>query len=405
MVDLEHGEKVAKRVALAVAGLAAVKGVVGAITNSAALLADALHSITDVLTAAGAWIGLKIARRPANERFPYGYYRAESIVAFVISAAILWSAVELFLEGVERIQNPQPVEKPWLAAGTALLAAVFSYYISRVESRAAEASNSGALKAVSAESLADCLSSLVVFLAVLAGAYFNVPWTEGASTVVIAAWVLKIGLESAWNAVLSLMDVAPAETRKKVESILEGLDETVSYRELRLRKAGPMVFGEVTVTVPFDIPVAKANDIARQIREKVLEIPEIVDFRVYVEQEEPEEKTVVVPVDSGTVSKSFARAPEFAVYTVRNGTVEKIKTVRNTAAEREVRRGLLAAKNVLREKPYAVIVRNIGEISYNTLKNELVRIYLADGDDPCEEVRKFAEKRLPELHRPTVERE
>jgi len=405
MVDLEHGEKVAQKVTFIVAGLALAKGVVGLITNSAALLADALHSITDVLTALGAWIGLKIARRPASERFPYGYYRAESVVALIISIVILWSAVELFFDGIARMQDPQPVEKPWLAAGTALIAAGISYYISKMEEGAAEISNSGALKAVSIESLADSMSSLVVFLAILGGTYLNVPWAEGASTIIIAAWVLRIGLKSAWDATLALMDVAPVETKKKVEKMLGGADGILGYRDLRLRKAGPMVFGEVVVTVPVDVSVAEADEIAGRVKEQVLKIPEIVDFRVYVEQEEPEEKIVMVPVDGDKISETFAAAPEFAVYVAKNGKIEKIGTVKNTAINKKLRRGLATAKIVIQNKPYAVIVRSIGEISYNALKKGLVKIYVAEGSDPEDEIKKMVRGELRELHEATVKKE
>gem|GEM_PF-3971706 len=136
MVDIEHGEQAAKNATFLVAGLAIAKGIVGWITNSAALLADALHSTVDVLTTLGTWIGLKIAKRPADERFPYGYYRAESIVAFLVAAVVIFGAVELFLDGVHRIQNPEPVKDAWLAASIAIIASITSYYISKIEGEA-----------------------------------------------------------------------------------------------------------------------------------------------------------------------------------------------------------------------------------------------------------------------------
>ncbi len=405
MVDLEHGEQAAKNATLLVAGLALSKGIIGWMTNSAALLADALHSTVDVLTTLGTWIGLKIAKRPADARFPYGYYRAESLVAFLVAAVVIFGAVELFLDGVHRIQHPETVKDAWLAAGMAIIASITSYYISKMEGEAADVANSQALKAVSIEAMADTLSSLVVFLAIVAGAYLGIPWAEGVGAVLVAAWVFKIGVETAWNAILSLMDVAPEETRKEVEEILEHADKISGFKDLRLRKSGPMVFGEVTVTIPANVPVAKADEIARRIREYVLTIPEIEDFRVYVEQEEPEEKIVVIPVKDGRVSPTFATAPEFVVYSVKNGKIKELERVDNPAAKKRVRRGLAAAKAVLEKNPYAVIVKNIGEISYNTLKEGLVRIYRAESDSTEENIKKFAKGELEELRAATVEKE
>ena len=406
MVDIEHGEKTAQRATFIVAGLALAKGLIGFITNSAALMADALHSTVDVLTAMGTWIGLKIAKRPADERFPYGYYRAESIVALIISAVILFGAVELFIDGVHRIQNPEPVSKPWLAAGMALIASAVSFYLSRMEEEAAEKANSQALKAVSIESMADTLSSLVVFASIVASAYFGITWAEGVGALLVAAWVLKIGAETAWQSILALMDVAPEETKREVEEILQHAGEITGYKDLKLRKSGPMVFGEVTVTVPADVPVAKADEIARRVREYVLTIPEIEDFRVYVEREIPKEKIVVIPVtQDGKISPTFATAPRFAVFRVKNGKAEKVQEIDNKALGKKVRRGLAAAKQVLELKPYAVIVKNIGEISYNTLKEGLVTVYRTDSEEPETALQQFISGALKELHNATVKKE
>ncbi len=406
MVDIEHGERTAQRATLLVAGLAAAKAVVGIITNSAALLADALHSTVDVLTTLGTWIGLKIARRPADERFPYGYYRAESLVALLVAGIVIFGAVELFLDGIDRIQHPQPVRDAWLAAGMAAIASVASYYISRMEEDAAERANSQALKAISVEAMADTLSSLVVLAAIVAGAYFKVPWAEGVGALLVAAWVLKIGVETAWQAILALMDVAPEETRREVEEILKSADEISGFRDLKLRKSGPMVFGEVTVTIPADVPVARADEIARRIREYVLTVPEIEDFRVYVEREEPEEKVVVVPItEDGKISPAFATAPKFSVFIERNGQIRKVKEIENAALKKRVRRGLAAAKQVLELRPYAVIVKNMGEISYNTLKEGLTTIYRTEEDEPDRALQQFAIGELEELHAATVKKE
>lgn len=405
MVDIEHGERTAQRATILVALLATLKGIVGFVTNSAAMLADALHSTVDVMTAAATWIGLKIARRPADQKFPYGYYRAESLVALLVAGIVLWGSVELFLDGVHRIQHPELVEMPWLAAGMALIASVTSYYISKMEKEAAEVSNSQALKAVSVESLADTLSSLVVFLAIVAGSYLHVPWAEGVGALLVAAWVFKIGAEMLWNAVLSLMDVAPEDVEKEVEEILRHVDEITGYKNLRLRRSGPVVFGEVIVFIPADVPVAKADEIARRVQEYILTVPEIEDFRVYVEREEPRKKKVIIPVtEDGKVAGTFATAPKFAVFVADSG-IRKEKEIENIARKRKVRRGLAAAKLVLEEKPYAVIVKNIGEISYHTLKDALVTIHRTTAEEPEEAVKEFLEGKTEELHAPTVKKE
>ena len=296
MEGLEHGEHTAKRATLIVAGLAVLKAVVGVVSGSAALLADALHSTVDVLTAFGAWIGLKIARRPANEQFPYGFYRAESLVALLISAIIIVGAVELFLDGVARIKHPEGIEIAWLAAAVALISSAVSYYLSKMEGEAAEESGSHALRAISVEAMADTLSALVVFAAIVGDAYLHVGWAEGVATVLVAAWVLKIGLETAWGAIRALMDFAPQDVVKAAKRVLDEAKrdgKIIGYRDLRVRQAGPAIFGEVTVIMGVDVDIERANTVARELSQALVNETGAVEFRVYVEHEEPEEKRIV----------------------------------------------------------------------------------------------------------------
>ncbi len=410
MPELEHGEHTAKKATLIVAGLAALKAVVGIISGSAALLADALHSTVDVLTAFGAWIGLKIARRPANEQFPYGFYRAESIVALFISIVIIIGAVELFLDGIARIQHPETISVAWLAAGVALIASIVSYYLSKIEGEAAEASNSHALKAISIEAMADTLSALVVFAAIVGDAYLHLGWAEGVATVLVAAWVLKIGVETAWGAIRALLDFAPRDAVRAARKVLDAAREQgriLDYKDLRIRQAGPALFGEVTVILGADIDIERANAIARELSERLMEETGAVEFRVYVEHKEPEEKRIIVPVtESGSISPSFASAPRFKEFVVKNGEIIAETEFENENLGKKVRRGLAVAKSVLQRKPFAVVVQNIGEISFHTLRDANVRIYRAEQElTPKDAAIRAAENELQELHQPTVKKE
>ena len=115
----------------------------------------------------------------------------------------------------------------------------------------------------------------------------------------------------------------------------------------------------------------------------------------------------MVPLtEGGKISPSFASAPRFAEYVVKNGQILSKSAFPNEFLTKKIRRGLAVAKQILERKPYAVVVKNIGEISFHTLRDANVIIYRVENVESPEEAAKLAaEKHLQELHQPTVKRE
>jgi len=88
---LKRGERAAKISSLAATLLLFSKGLVGTLSGSIALIADAVHSLSDVSTCLAVWFGLRFAQKKPTEAFPYGYYKAETLASLVVSVVILAS--------------------------------------------------------------------------------------------------------------------------------------------------------------------------------------------------------------------------------------------------------------------------------------------------------------------------
>ena len=76
------------------------KMIVALLSNSVALLGDAVHSFSDIFTVLASWFGLRVAQRDPDTRFPYGYYRVETLVGLVVAGIICVAGAELFLESL-----------------------------------------------------------------------------------------------------------------------------------------------------------------------------------------------------------------------------------------------------------------------------------------------------------------
>ncbi len=409
---LEHGKKVLRNVLLALLLLSLVKFLAGVISNTSLLVADALHSFADLSAVLTAYIGLSIASRPANEKFPYGYYKAESVAALFVSLFILFAAFELALNGFENLFVKPNIAYPQVALPVALISGTVSLFLSRYQEKAAKFANSQAMHASAKEMLTDFFSSLLVFFA-LVFAYFKIPYAEGAGTVIIALIVGKIAAENLYHAILALMDIAPRDLERRVLRIIGSFSGIEGFANLKLRKAGPFAFGEVTIKVRKHLSVEEAHEISKTLEERIRRvIPEIEKITVRVEPYEESKQIIAVPVseDKGLASpiaKRFARAKGFVIAFVDLAEKKIIswEYARNPNAGKRIRAGLATAKWLTQNyRINAVLTKEIGEIAYTTLKSSLVDVYLAKGKNAREALLAFAKGYAKKLEKPKVKK-
>ena len=118
--NLKLGIKASMNATLALAFLTFLKGTVGVYSESTVLLADAVHTSLDIFATLAVWVGLKISLKNSGKRFPYGYYKAENIIALFVSLLILLSGVELLREGFTGVKIPPELKYQELAFATAV---------------------------------------------------------------------------------------------------------------------------------------------------------------------------------------------------------------------------------------------------------------------------------------------
>ena len=130
-IDLKKGQKAVEKAGLISFSLTVGKGIVGFLSGSVVLVADALHNLTDLTIDIASWFGLKIAQRKPDEKFPYGYYKVESLTTLFVSLFILYAACELLIEGYSRLFIVSEIDVPFLAMLVALISSLVSISISK----------------------------------------------------------------------------------------------------------------------------------------------------------------------------------------------------------------------------------------------------------------------------------
>ncbi len=407
---LKKGQKLTKMAALLVAFLAILKAVIGFFSGSIVLISDALHSGADLLPIFASWFGLKIAQRKPTGRFSYGFYKGENLATLAVSVFILYVAWEIFTEGYQRLFLISSIKIPILALIIALVDALVLYFFGNYEIKVGKAINAQSLRAIGEENRAHVFSSLAVFVGILS-AQFKIPYLEGVITIGIAILILKIGLETTRESILALMDVSPSkEVEEKAAKAIQSVPGIEEFFDLRLRKAGPFIFGETKVGIRKFVDVKRAHEMADRVERTVKEkVPQIDSLSIHVEPFESDWQHLALPVRenhglNSLISERFGRSPYFLFLNLKAGKIKGFYLLKNLYKEKSMRAGLSVVKLIAKQKSDVLITSEVGEISFYALRNYLIDLYQAKGKTAKEAIDYFIVGKLNQLERPTKEK-
>ena len=385
-IHLKKGETAAKYSTLANLSLAIIKGVVGFFSGSIALLADAVHSLSDIFASLAVYIGLKLSQRKPDEKFPYGYYKFETLASLVISVIIILSGFEIVIESIKSIIAPTSISIPLFAISVALLSVVISFFLAKYKDKIGTEIGSPALINDGQHSYVDVFSSLLVFAGIL-GAYIGYPILQGVAGLAVALLIIYIGLKFGKNAILVLLDAnLDPKTVEKIKSMAINFEGVEGVHDIKVRRSGPYVFAELHLETKRRLSIAKANEISKNLEKSV--INEIADLDSLTIKIEPGKKIIfraAVPVDKdeglkSNISQHFAKAPYFLMIDLDKEEIKNFQLKKNPATEYERKRGLKTVE-FLKNEDVDLLLFN-GEVKEGpayALSDELIDIVRTNG--------------------------
>jgi cation diffusion facilitator family transporter len=253
--------------------LAAVKGVVGVLASSNALIADAVHSASDVAGSVAVIIGLRIARKPPDEDHPYGHGKAELLAATMVAGLLVAAAIEVGISSVHSFLHA-PTIPELVAAYVAFAAMIVKEFLFRYNYRLGRLLSSKSLMAQAYDHRSDVYSSLAALIGIvlsILGNRLHQHWLmrmDAAAGLFVAVLVLKMAFEIAKDSLQSLMDrvVVEEENLAPYRAQVEGIHGVCSIDELRVRDHGQYVIVDIEIGVDGDITVLAGHDIAAEVR-------------------------------------------------------------------------------------------------------------------------------------------
>ncbi len=399
--NLQIGANASKNSTLALVFLAILKGIVGFYSGSIALIADAVHTSLDIFTSLAVWVGLKLSLRDTVEKFPYGYYKAENLIALFVSVVILLSGVELVREAISSIKYPTVIEYQGLALGTAVFSAITIYALFRYKLKVGRQIDSQALVADAMHSYTDVFSSLVVVVAV-AGSMLDMPWLDSVGVLVISLMIFRLGFGIAKTAALTLMDAwLDEDSIAGIRQAVGGINGVNIVEDIRLRRSGLVVFGEISVEIEGEADLKRVEMLSEEIKGVVKkEIGNLEHLAVNAKPGKMAVVKVAIPVASigrggaeaedglrSKLSHHLGKAPYYIFIELEDDTVKNWEILENPAADLERKKGVKTAEFLKEHGVNVVVVRDIGEGPFHSLHDDFVKILqIPDGVDDVEGV-------------------
>lgn len=291
--DVESKERIIRRVTWVGLwinlALAAVKFGAGIVGRSQALVADAIHSLTDLTTDIAVIAGSYYWSRPPDENHPYGHRRLETLVTVFIGVVLISAAIGLGWKAILTLHEHQVPPPGWIAVLASLLSIVFKESLYRWTAATGRRVKSAALAANAWHHRSDAISSLPVLIAV-AGARVFPSWSflDRVGAVIVSIFILHASIKIIWPGVCELIDVGvPTETRKKIRDIALQNEGVLQVHDIRTRYIGSSIQVDLHIVVQGLLTVREGHDIADDVRARIMDaIPEVLDVIVHVDPPE-----------------------------------------------------------------------------------------------------------------------
>ena len=256
----------------------------GIFSQSQALIADSIHSLSDLLADFVVLIAGHHSKKEADADHHYGHHRYENAASLVLGGLLLAVALGMVWAAVHKLQDPEEIPVVHQTAlWVALIALVAKESLFRYMLGVAKRIRSTMLVANAWHARSDALSSLVVAAGII-GNLFGYPLLDPIAALVVGLMVGKMGWEFSWSALHDLMDRAVSEEEAAaIYATVSATPGVLGVHGLRTRKVGDLAIVDVHLEVDAGITVLQGHDIAVEARRRVLERHPVLDVMTHLD--------------------------------------------------------------------------------------------------------------------------
>ncbi|MDO5726031.1 MAG: cation diffusion facilitator family transporter [Tissierellia bacterium] len=260
--------------------LVIIKFIIGTVTGSIAVVADAFNNISDTASAIITFVGLKLSNKPADKEHPFGHGRIEYIAGLVVSVFVLLLGFELLKTSVKTLLNPKQIEFSIISIILLLFTILIKVYMYRVYIEFSKKINSMPLKATALDALGDVFTTAIVVCGIVLSRFTKIP-IDAIVGIIVSVLIIKTGIELILETISPIIGDAPDKNlAKDIEKIVLKQPNLSGFHDLLIHSYGP---GRKIASVNVEMPGRMTlREIHEQIDKAELEVFNLLGVKLVI---------------------------------------------------------------------------------------------------------------------------
>ncbi len=247
-----------------------IKGIIGFVSNSQAMIADSLNSAGDIFASAMSFIGAKVSSKPCDDDHPYGHGKAEYVFSFVISISMIVASIMMIKTSTESIILKSKVNFSWLLLVICLVTIFTKFILFIYTNKKNKETSSILIKASSEDHRNDMFLTIGTLIGIISS-YFGLYFLDGIVGILISLWIIFVGIKLLRESYVVLMDTSLDDsTYKDIISFVENDDRILHVDEVLSKPVGNRHIIILKVSMDGDMSLEKAHNIGGKIKEDLM---------------------------------------------------------------------------------------------------------------------------------------
>jgi cation diffusion facilitator family transporter len=269
--------------------ISGLKFVVGIVGSSQAVVADAVHSLSDTITDVAVLVGVRYWTSPADDGHPYGHHRIETVITVGIAIVLAGAACAIGYRGLSTVRSEHIQQPGWIAFIGAMVSIVTKEILYRWTILVGRREKSPAVIANAWHHRSDALSSIPAALAVAIAAV-SPQWSfvDHVGAVIVSLFIFHASWTIIKPALVELTDSgAPAHIRDLIHSTGMEIEDVENVHAIRTRRMGAGIYVDLHLTVKGTMSVSRGHDISEEVTHRIMQrVPSVLDVVVHLEPDD-----------------------------------------------------------------------------------------------------------------------
>ncbi|AKP46948.1 MULTISPECIES: cation diffusion facilitator family transporter [Bacillus] len=280
--DLKAGERGAVISIFSYLFLSVFKLLIGITSHSEALKADGLNNTTDIIASVAVLIGLRLARKPADEDHPYGHWRAETVASLMASFIMMMVGLQVLFNAVSSIFHHKEQIPDWISAWAALFGSFVMFLVYLYNRRLAKRINSQSVMAAAKDNLSDALVGVGTAIGII-GSQFHLAWLDPLAAVIIGLLICRTAWEIFRDASHDLTDGFDEGQLQKFKETVLTVPGVIKVKSVKARKYGNNVIVDIVILVDPTLDVRSSHGISDKVENILTEKYDVFGAHVHIE--------------------------------------------------------------------------------------------------------------------------